>query len=462
METELEGTTVLIVDDDELFCDAVADYLSDSGMRVLSAHTGQRALELGSSERLDVVLLDQRLPDAEGQQLCPSLLKTNEQAKVIFITAHATFDAAVSAIRAGAHDYLSKPVELEELLLAVKQALRVRSLERVDEVQQYRRSKDHQEARLIGTDGGLAEVDRLIGLAASSDAPVLITGETGTGKNVVAKNIHYRGQGRSGPIIPINCAALPENLIESELFGYEKGAFTGAEGTRKGVFEMAEGGTLFLDEIGEMPSHLQSKLLSALEDRQVKRLGGETFRPVDVRIIAATANNLDDALGVSFREDLYYRLSVIRIHLPPLRERLGDLPALATHILGQGSLVSGRQLSDEEIQRLSGYTWPGNVRELKNVLERAALLQSNDGELRPSELLGERRANGPAAGAGAAGAAGGGPQLARGPVRPLREVEREYIQYALRQSGDNYTRTARQLGIALSTLKRKLRNYGMR
>jgi DNA-binding NtrC family response regulator len=462
VETELEGKTALIVDDDELFCDAVADYLSDHGMRVLSAHTGQRALELGSSERLDVVLLDQRLPDSEGQQLCPSLHKTNEQAKIIFITAHATFDAAVSAIRAGAHDYLSKPVELEELLLAVKQALRVRSLERVDEVQQYRRSKDSQEARLIGADGGLAEVDRLIALAASSDAPVLITGETGTGKNVVAKNIHYRSQGRAGPMIPINCAALPENLIESELFGYEKGAFTGAEGTRKGVFEMAEGGTLFLDEIGEMPSHLQSKLLSALEDRQVKRLGGETFRPVDVRIIAATANDLDDALGVSFREDLYYRLSVIRIHLPPLRERLGDLPALAAHILGQGSLVRGQRLSDEEIQRLSGYTWPGNVRELKNVLERAALLQSNDGELRPSELLGERRANGPTAGAGAGGATGGGPQLARGPVRPLRDVEREYIQYALRQSDDNYTRTARQLGIALSTLKRKLRNYGMR
>jgi transcriptional regulator with PAS, ATPase and Fis domain len=283
---------------------------------------------------------------------------------------------------------------------------------------------------------------------------------------VVAKNIHYRSTQRSGPFIPINCAALPENLIESELFGYEKGAFTGAEASRRGVFEMAEGGSLFLDEIGEMPLHLQTKLLSALEDGQIKRLGGEKYIPVDVRVIAATAADLDQALGDSFREDLYFRLSVVRIHLPPLRERTQDLPALCEHLLSQ--TTKGRNVSVEaaDIDRLAAYDWPGNVRELKNVLERAALLQTGD-SIRPSSLLGTHPGGGdgakpPAGAARKPSDAAAAPDGRRAPVRALRDVEREYVLWALDRHDGNYTQTAKSLGIALSTLKRKLRNYGVR
>jgi len=466
VKTNLEGKRVLVIDDDGLFCDAVADFLGEHGLKVATATTGQAGLELASRGQMDVVLLDQRLPDAEGHELCASIHKANEETKIIFITAHASYDGAAKAISAGAHDYLSKPVELEELLRAVEQALRVKALEKVTVVEQYKRHKDSQKAVLIGADGALADVARMIELAAGSDAPVLITGETGTGKNVVAKNIHYSSAHRSGPFIPINCAALPENLIESELFGYEKGAFTGAEASRRGVFEMAEGGTLFLDEIGEMPLHLQSKLLSALEDGQIKRLGGEKYIAVDVRIIAATASDLDRTLGESFREDLYFRLSVVRIHLPPLRERTRDLPALCDHLLGQTTNGRHVKIDARDLERLAAYAWPGNVRELKNVLERAALLQPG-GPIRPSDLIGAT----PLAAASIESAAtknhartgtDAGPDLRQGSVRELQDVEREYVLWALEHNDDNFTQTAKALGIALSTLKRKLRSYGVR
>ncbi|MEW5745734.1 MAG: sigma-54 dependent transcriptional regulator [Nitrospirota bacterium] len=313
--------TLLIIDDDKLLCDAVKDYFGRNSIEVLIANSGGDGLAQCGAAKVDVVLLDQNLPDAEGHTLCPSILKHNEQSKIIFITAHPSFDGAIKAIRAGAHDYLSKPFELEELSLAIGQALKTLALEKVAQVEDYKSHKASEGTVLIGQSDELLEIARLVELASTADVPVLITGETGTGKNVVAKAVHYKSTARKDAFISINCAALPENLIEAELFGYEKGAFTGAATSKRGIFEMAEGGTLLLDEIGEMPMHLQSKLLSVLEDKQIKRLGGDTIRPVDVRIVAATSADLENVLGKTFRSDLYYRLSVIRVHIPPLRER---------------------------------------------------------------------------------------------------------------------------------------------
>lgn len=318
-------------------------------------------------------------------------------------------------------------------------------MERVAQVEDYRISKESEETVLIGKK--LSEVTKLIDVAGNTDAPVLITGETGTGKNIVARAIHFRGK-KKGAFISVNCSTLPENLIEAELFGYEKGAFTGATTSRKGVFEMAEGGTLLLDEIGEMPMHLQTRLLSVLEDGKIKRIGGETIRPVHVRIIAATNTNIEESIGKSFRPDLYYRLSVVRIHIPPLRKRKEDIPELCRYILRKitGSDVS---LDGEEIRRLTKYDWPGNVRELRNVLERASLIQKGK-RLRPSELLGKNLDL-------------SSYRMSSDDDRiiTLEEMEKNHIINTLNKLSGNLTKTALALGISISTLKRKLRKYNL-
>lgn len=449
MKPDDAGRTVLIVDDDELFCDAIRDYLGARNLRVFTAHTGEAGLAACSQERIDVVLLDQRLPDADGHTLCHDILGHNDRSKIIFITAQPSFDVAVKAIRAGAHDYLSKPLDLEELSLAVTKAFKAIDLERRVQIEDYKSLKESEEAVLVGSDRGLSEVAKLIDLAASVDSPVLVTGETGTGKNVVARSVHYKSGARQEAFITINCSALPENLIEAELFGYEKGAFTGALASRKGIFEMAEGGTLFLDEIGEMPIHLQTKLLGALEDKKIRRLGGDSFRPVDVRIIAATSTDLKQALDRTFRKDLYFRLSVIRIHIPPLRERPGDIPELCDYLLNK--LVSGlyAELPREELEKLMQYSWPGNVRELKNILERASILHRGR-TIKPSELL---------------DMPGGDESRSRrlhADAVSLMEVEKNHIKFMLEENSGNLTRTAKALGIALSTLKRKISTYGLK
>jgi DNA-binding NtrC family response regulator len=402
---------------------------------------------------VDVVLLDQRLPDGEGHALAPAILERNDQTKIVFITAYPSFENAVKAVRSGAHDYLSKPFDLEELRLTVQNALRTLDLEKVEQVHSYEREREREGLVLVGGEGGLAGVARLVESAAASDAPVLITGETGTGKNLAAKAIHYKSPVPRSVFISLNCAALPETLIEAELFGHEKGAFTGAVGSKKGVFEMADGGTLFLDEIGEMPLHLQSKLLSAIEDKVVRRIGGTSVKPVNVRIIAATNTDLEQSLGTTFRKDLYYRLSVVRIHLPPVRERRQDIPALCAYLLPQVSGGRSVHLPDDEIARLKEYDWPGNVRELRNVLERALLVQPGPA-LHPSLLL---EKPGPAA-----EKAGGTTFQAGGnSIKTLEECEKELISSARAQLSGNLTQTAKALGISLSTLKRKIKEYGL-
>jgi DNA-binding NtrC family response regulator len=442
---------LLVIDDDKIFCDAVNDHFSGKTIEVLLAHSGEEGLAICSQKRVDVLLLDQKLPDAEGYTLCPAILKRNDQTKIIFITAHPSFESAVKAIRSGAYDYLSKPFELEELNLAVENAFRTINLERFEQLQNYRVDRESEETVIIGSNGGLAETMRLVEMAASVDSPVLITGETGAGKNVVAKAIHYKSPARKAAFISINCASLPENLMEAELFGYEKGAFTSAVTARKGIFEMAEGGTLFLDEIGEIPLHLQSKLLSVLEEKMVRRIGGESIRPVEVRIIASTSVPLESVIGTSFRKDLYYRLNVIRIHVPPLRERRQDIPELCGYLLKNIAGGAETKLLDSEIQKLKEYDWPGNVRELRNVLERAFILQRGT-SFHPSELLvtgSNSSTYGPRA------------SLTENGLKTLVEIEKDYIKHSLDRLSHNYTKTAKSLGVSLSTLKRKVKEYGL-
>ena len=446
--------TILVIDDDRVFGEAVRQALAGPAREVLVVHTAAEGVGHCSRRRVDVVLLDQKLPDGEGFSFCPQILSFNEQTKIIFITAYPSFESAVRAVKGGAYDYLSKPFELEELLLAVERSCRTLDLEQAAQLQTYRQRKEGEETVLLGGSPALAAVRETIDLAAAEDAPVLITGETGTGKGVVARSIHYRGPRAEAPFVSINCAALPENIIETELFGHERGAFTGAVGARKGIFEMAEGGTLFLDEIGTMPLHLQSKLLGVLDEKRIRRLGGETFIPVDVRIVAATNAEIEAALrSRTFREDLYYRIGVIRLHMPPLRERAEDIPELCRFFLGLRSRGSASVLPEEEILRLQDYGWPGNVRELKNIIERAAILHRDI--LRPAALLGNNAA--------AATATAFPPRVATGDNRPLAslaDVEREHIARVLAEHAGNYSRAARTLGISLSTLKRKLRPVG--
>jgi DNA-binding NtrC family response regulator len=444
------GTTILVIDDDALLCATLTEVLARDGATVLDAQTAARGLELCAEEELDVVLLDQQLPDGQGVDLCPRILELNDQAKIVFMTGYPTFENAVAALRAGAYDYLSKPFEIGELQLTVSNALRTLELERIEQLHSRRRRQEVDGTILVGADGGLEETARLAELAGASTAAVLISGETGTGKTLLARHIHYSGPRREGPFVSLNCAALPESLAESELFGHEKGAFTGAAGRRRGVFEMAEGGTAFLDEIGAMPVHLQAKLLGVLEDRCVRRLGGETIHRVDARVVAATNTDLDEAVRTgAFRQDLYYRLSVMRIHLPPLRDRRQDIPELCAHLV---RTIHGQEveIDAEQLRRLAAYDWPGNVRELRNILERSLIVHPS-GRLAPADLI---ASPGAAPVASVPTAAGD-----EGPIVPLEQIEREHIERALAHFEGNLTRTAKGLGIALSTLKRKLQRY---
>jgi DNA-binding NtrC family response regulator len=440
--------TLLVVDDDRLLCQAVGDSLRSDAMQVVAAHTAAEALRACSAGAVDVVVLDQKLPDAEGHSLCKAILEANETTRIVFVTGFPSFDNALQALKAGAHDYLCKPFELEELALVVERCLTVQDLERAERLQRYRSAKDRDEAVLVGA---LERVREVVALAAPFDAPVLVTGETGTGKNLVAKSIHFGGPRRQGPFITVNCAALPEQLIEAELFGWERGSFTGAVGAREGVIEMAEGGTLFLDEIGEMPLHLQAKLLAIIEEKETKRLGGRVTRPVDARVVAATNVDLESLVASGrFRSDLFYRLNVIRVHVPPLRDRRGDIPALVESLLARMAGRTPPSLRPGEIERLQSYGWPGNVRELRNVLERSLVLHRDP--LRPSELIPATRAR---------------PREedeapAQDEDLALSAVEHRHVCRVVRLHGGNLSRSARALGISLSTLKRKLDQYGLR
>ena len=440
-----KAVQILIIDDDELFVASLSDFLSAKDFKVISARTGKEGITIFEREQPILVLLDQRLPDMEGIEVCRKILEMDPRTKVIFVTAYATVRSAVDSIKAGAFNYLSKPFELDELLMIVQLAVRNVQMEGKIRVQNYERSRESEEQQLIGSSEAMRRVEEQIRLAATTDSNVLITGETGVGKNVVAKAIHDLQAGREN-FLTINCSAIPENLMEAEYFGHEKGVFTGADTRREGIFELADGGTLVLDEIGEIPIRLQSKLLSILEDKCVRRIGGGRKIPVDVRIMATTNQDLEQAIREKrFRQDLYYRLAVVNIQVPPLREHREDLPEIA----GYFARIFCRKLAripDDDMKRLLDYPWPGNVRELRNVIERASLLLKGN-VLRPAALLVDSDQEDPWIERKPYGAA---------EILPLHELKRQQILTALKACSGNKSLTARTLGISLSTLKRTL------
>jgi DNA-binding NtrC family response regulator len=440
---------ILMVDDDRFFCRLLCDELGRSGLEVAVEHTLAGAREAARKLLPEVVLLDNQLPDGNGLTLVPELLRANEEIKVILITGFPSFDNAVDALRDRVHDYLTKPVDLEKVRMSVRRALRARELERVEEVERRRSTEERTGAVLVGASPAWRQVEALLQRFAAASSPVLITGESGTGKSLLARALHYASPRASGPFLAANCAALPEGLIEAELFGVEKGAYTGAGASRKGLFEIASGGTLFLDEIAEMPPPLQAKLLSVLEDGQVRRLGSAACHPVSTRVLAATNLSPEEAVANGrLRRDLYYRLNVLRIHAPPLRERPGDVPLLCKHLLEKLAPGRNARLGPGEDRLLELYPWPGNVRELKNILERCLMLQDG-AETSPSLLLDSFAL--PDRLPAAADATAGEPELV-----PLEELERRHILRGLRACDGNLTRTAQILGTSLSTLRRKL------
>ncbi len=441
---------LLIIDDDHFFCDLIRASLEEVFIKVIASHTKQEGLQVCQNRQIDVVLLDQKLPDGNGIDLCEPILSAWDQTKILFITAFPSFENAVRALRDGAFDYLSKPLNPEEVVIAVERAVRTLELERFEQVQRYKNKQNLDKNILIGINGDLADTHKLIELSSQNKASVLITGETGTGKSVVAKAIHYYREKSDNTFVGINCAALPENLIESELFGHEKGAFTGALTTKKGLFEMADGGTLFLDEIGEIPLHLQSKLLGILDEKTFRRVGGQCLQRVNVRIVAATNIDLEEAVKQKkFREDLYYRLSVLRIHVPPLRERKNDIAPLSNYFLHKDGGHSSLEMPLMELSNLQQYHWPGNVRELKNIIERSIILQENN-QISPSRLLGQVHTSNSHSSLS---------NYNSDQPLTLAQAEEKHIKKVLLMMDNNHTQTAQALGTSRSTLLRKLKSY---
>jgi len=445
---------LLVIDDDTLFCDAVTCAGVGESFTVHTANTASSGLALCKQYKMDVVLLDQQLPDKNGSDICPAILSQNDCTKIILATAYPDLGNAVEIIKLGAFDYLAKPFNVDELSFAIDRAFQAVELEQVAEISSWKNKQEMEQSHFIGSSPAARSTRDAALLAAGSDAPTLLTGATGTGKTLLARYIHVNSDLRDKVFLSINCAILPENLIEAELFGVEKGAYTDAHSSRRGIFEMASGGTLFLDEIATLPHHLQAKLLGVLDDGRIKRLGSEAVRKVDVRIITAT--NADLASGIqegSFREDLFYRLSVLSIVLPTLAERTEDLRELCEHFLGSAKAAA---ITESEYGAMAEYQWPGNIRELKNILERASLLAYGQA-ITPARFLGSNlhsndrpssSASLPAASSCAAGSS-------------LKEVEKEHISRTLKALNQNRSKAALSLDISRSTLIRKLKQYDL-
>jgi two-component system response regulator AtoC len=449
--------TLLIVDDERSLRFSIGEWARDAGLEPLEAVTGREALDRLREQAVDVVLLDLRLGDEDGLQVLKRLREEDPAVPVILLTGHGTVEHAVRATKLGAYDFMLKPPDLDHLGVVVQRAIEHSRLRR--EVEHLRGAQE-REVRLIGTSGGLQRaLHRLEKAGRSGTATVLLTGETGVGKELMARYLHQHSTRAAGPFIDLNCSAIPEQLLESMLFGHEKGAFTDAKSFKKGLFDLADGGTLFLDEIGEMAPTLQSKLLRVLEARTFRRVGGHADIRVDVRVVAATHRDLQKEVASGrFREDLYFRLNVVVVDMPPLRERLEDLAPLASHFLERFCAELGRPavtIHEGALRALTAYAWPGNVRELRNILERVLLLEV-DGEVihrdhLPSEIT--RAAVSAAPGAGAV--------FSSGVVRPLAEIEKLAIEHALGVCEGNKTRAAQQLGISRQTLRTKLKEYAL-
>lgn len=445
--------TVLVIDDEPAHRLMVRVVLGDAGFRVLEADNGATGLNILRTKSVDVVLLDMRMPGMSGLEVLQRLGEGGTFPPVIMLTAFGNVGSAVEAMKTGAFDYLSKPADNDELLAVVQKAAEHASLRRENRELKKQIGR-MRETRIIGDSPDMRAVVELIEQVGPSEANVLILGESGTGKELVAQMLHEHSHRKNGPLVKVNCAALPENLLESELFGYVKGAFTGAAQDKPGRFQLAEGGTLFLDEIGELPLTLQAKILRALQERVVEPLGGIAPVSVDVRFIAATNRRLPDMIEKgTFREDLYYRLNVLEIRIPPLRERLEDIPLLADYLLrklGQKNSKPLRSVSREFLEALMRYEWKGNVRELENVLERSLILCRDD-ILDVRDLPDHLRAS-------AESAASSSSVLKES---PLEAAERNALEDTLRKCGGHRERTAKALGISRRTLQYRLKKYGL-
>jgi two-component system nitrogen regulation response regulator GlnG len=471
---------LLLIDDDAALIPEQVRQAFPAPYRVEVAGTGAEGLERVRAGPPDVILLDLRLPDQSGLEVYQQVRQIDARIPVIFITMAKAADAAIEAMKQGAYDYLFKPLDLHQLRRVVGAALEVaRRMREPAVIAETLRDPDVDGA-IVGGCPAMREVYKAVGRVAAQNVPVLITGESGTGKELVARAIYQHGPRATAPFLALNCAAIPENLLESELFGHEKGAFTGADRRRIGKFEQVSGGTIFLDEIGDMPLTLQAKVLRLLQEQSFERVGGNETVRTDVRLIAATHHDLkaDSAEG-TFRPDLYYRLGVFTIHLPPLRERGDDLPMLVQHYLRRFSRELGREVGEvdpEALEQLHRYSWPGNIRELQSVLKQA-LLQASGGVLLPAflpELTAGRAGSvsdrSPADSAAPAGADLGleafirqrlGPKARDLYAETHRQVDRLLLPRVLEYTGGNQHQAARLLGIARQTLRQKLRDLGL-
>lgn len=485
--------TVLVVDDREMMRDSVSGTLQRAGFRVVTAEGAESALSLAARRRPDALVTDLKMPGMSGIELVEKIREIDDDLPVVVMTAYGTVETAVQAIKAGAFDYITKPFEGDELIIAVKRAIQHAELIRQNAVLRAQSASDATPnglttgtegqgrglSRIIGESPAIRRVKEQILAIAESQGTVLIIGESGTGKEVVARAVHEASPRAQSPFLAVNCAALSESLLESELFGHERGAFTGADRLRKGRFELADGGTLLLDEVSEVSPHIQAKLLRVLQERAFERVGSSLTIGVDVRVIATSNRDLPQAVySGSFRQDLFFRLNVLPVHLPPLRDRLEDVPLLANHFVGQISRREGRpgaRFDEEALSLLSSYRWPGNVRELQNVCERAVVLSAAGKRVSGEQTIGRgliepwltaSYAPTPAQAPSHSGfnvepksVGSSSTSWAIPAGRTLEDLEREAIIQTLERFNGHRQKTAKALGIGVRTLGLKLKKW---
>ncbi|MCP2520705.1 sigma-54 dependent transcriptional regulator [Candidatus Aminicenantes bacterium AC-335-B20] len=448
-----KGGVVLLVDDEVKILSSLSRILENYDYEVLTALDGKSALSIIEENDIDVVLLDLKLPEMDGIRVLKKIMEKKPSLPVIMLTAHGSIPKAVEAVKIGAFDFLEKPVESEKILITIKNAL---EKSRLEKERTFLIQEALEKYKMVGISNAMKKIFSLIEKIAPTDAKVLITGESGVGKELIARAIHFRSSRAGGPFVVLNCAAIPEELIESELFGHEKGAFTGAIERKEGKFKLASGGTLFLDEIGDMSLRVQAKVLRAIEEGEIQRVGGKEIIEVNTRIICASNKDLERAVRErKFREDLYYRIKVIHIHVPPLRERKEDIPALLRYYLQVLSKESGKEmpkLHPSALEVLFEYPWPGNVRELRNLVEKVVVLYpgkiiSRDDIMKLLEMQGIGEVS----------------KVFSGTLSDARKkAEREAILAKLLANNWDYELTAKELGISRATLFNKLKEYGIR
>jgi DNA-binding NtrC family response regulator len=458
--------TILIVEDEPKMLRLLELNLRDDGYTTRTASTAENGLKVLANDRVDLVLSDVKLPGMNGLEFLQAVKRANAAIPVIMMTAYGTVESAVEAMKEGASDFVLKPFSIEEIKLIVRKELEVRRLHEENRQLREALGQRYQFDNIVANSPGMQEVLATVEQVAPTNSTVLLGGESGVGKDMIARAIHQHSRRMNGPFIKINCTAIPENLLESELFGYEKGAFTGAVTAKPGKFELADKGTIFLDEIGDMPGSLQVKLLRVLQEREFERLGGTRTIKVDVRVVAATNQDLRAALEQgTFREDLYYRLNVVPISIPPLREHKEDIPYLVDHFIARFAESSGKAIegiTPEAMKVLVGFHWPGNVREVENIIERAVVMANGPridvGDIR----LDIARPSGTRAGLDAPAVAADGSAL---PLLPngltLEQFEDKLIQEALQRAGGNKSQAARLLGLSRNALRYRLSKIGV-